>query len=55
MFLDRLSPYGFFKFVQKNTKFKDPSKNISKELNDSVGDIKKDFDDITDSIKRNLN
>ena len=40
--------------IQKNTKFKDPSKNISKELNDSVGDIKKDFDDITDSIKRNL-
>ena len=32
--------------IQKNTKFKDPSKNISKELNDSVGDIKKDFDDM---------
>ena len=43
------------KSIQKNTKFKDPSKKISKELNDSVGDIKKDFDDITDSIKRNLN
>ena len=41
--------------IQKNTKFKDPSKTISKELNDSVGDIKKDFDEITDSIKRDLN
>ena len=41
--------------IQKNTKFKDPSEDISKGLNDSVSDIKKDFDDITDSIKRDLN
>ncbi len=41
--------------IQKNTKFKDPSDNISKELNNSVGEIKKDLDKITDSIKRDLN
>ena len=41
--------------IQKNTKFKDPSDNISKELNNGVGDIKKDLDEITDSIKRDLN
>ena len=41
--------------IQKNTNYKDPSKKISKELNSSVSDIKKDIDDITDSIKRDLN
>ena len=41
--------------IQKNTKFKDTPDNISKELNNSVGDIKKDLDEITDSIKRDLN
>ena len=41
--------------IQKNTRSKDPSDNISKELNNSVGDIKKDLDEITDSIKRDLN
>ena len=41
--------------IQKNTNYKDPSEKISKELNSSVSDIKKDIDDITDSIKRDLN
>ena len=29
--------------IQKNTNYKDPSEKISKELNNSVGDIKKDI------------
>ena len=41
--------------IQNITNYKDPSKIISKELNSSVSDIKKDIDDITDSIKRDLN
>jgi hypothetical protein len=41
--------------VAKDIKILQLNLKLSKELNDSVGDIKKDFDDITDSIKRNLN
>ena len=41
--------------ISKNTEVKNPSKSITKDLNDSVSDIKKDFDDLKDSIKRDLN
>lgn len=41
--------------ISKNTEVKNPSKSITKDLNDSVSDIKKDFDDLRDSIKRDLN
>ena len=41
--------------ISKNTEVKNPSKSITKDLNDSVSDIKKDFVDLKDSIKRDLN
>ena len=41
--------------ISKNTEVKNPTKSITKDLNDSVSDIKKDFDDLKDSIKRDLN
>ena len=41
--------------ISKNTEVKNPSKSITKDLNDSVSDIKKDFDDLKDSIRRDLN
>ena len=53
-----IASQGDFKAVQeisKNTKDKDPTKSITKDINDSVSDIKKDFDDLKDSIKRDLN
>ena len=41
--------------ISKNTEVKNPTKSITTDLNDSVSDIKKDFDDLKDSIKRDLN
>ena len=41
--------------ISKNTEVKNPAKTITKDLNDSVSDIKKDFDDLKESIKRDLN
>ncbi len=41
--------------ISKNTEVKNPTKTITKDLNDSVSDIKKDFDDLKESIKRDLN
>ena len=41
--------------ISKNTDIKKPSDSLTKDLNDSVSDIKKDFDNLKDSIKRDLN
>ena len=41
--------------ISKNTEVKNPTKTITKDLNDSVSEIKKDFDDLKESIKRDLN
>ena len=41
--------------ISKNTEVKNPTKTITKDLNDSVSDIKKEFDDLKESSKRDLN
>ena len=41
--------------ISKNSDIKKPSDSLTKDLNDSVSDIKKDFDNLKDSIKRDLN
>ena len=41
--------------ISKNSDIKKPSESLTKDLNDSVSDIKKDFDNLKDSIKRDLN
>ena len=41
--------------ISKNTDVKKPTESLTKDLKDSVSDIKKDFDVLKDSIKRDLN
>tara|TARA_B100000989_G_scaffold239247_1_gene186140 strand:+ start:71 stop:346 length:276 start_codon:yes stop_codon:yes gene_type:complete len=41
--------------ISKNADVKKPTEKLTKDIESSVSDIKKDFDDLKDSIKRDLN
>ena len=40
--------------IQKSVDTKNPAGDMGKELKNQVDNVKKDFDDLTDSIKRDL-
>jgi sec-independent protein translocase protein TatA len=40
--------------IQKSVDTKNPAGGMGKELKNQVDNVKKDFDDLTDSIKRDL-
>ena len=40
--------------IQKSVDYKDPQRSVGKEIKKQVDKVKDDFDELTDSIKRDL-